>query len=596
MRYTIYLITFLLSISLSTKATVYNTPGTGVNWTLADLVANSGGIVTFNGTEYLFTDSVTVRTGDVLRIETDATVKFNAQVIFRVNGQLIINPANSVLFIAANTATPFRGLWLENSPNNIIRKLRYEYASSLRMSDASAQFEDCIFRYNNSATTLSNGTLSLFRSNPTLTRCQFLNNFRAAIQGGANIANAPKIIECVFSGNNSSNQNVPQINLGASGTDTTKIIRCTIVNPGGIRTGGIGFLPLGNLNVLIEQNYIANNRYGIVLQGGADINSMVRYNHIAFNNIENNPNLGGSGISYAGGSASSKQRSIATGNRLEGNLWGITIQNRAMPNLGNLSNADTSDNGKNLFINNTNTSTALIDLYNNTVDTIYAQGNFWNSEDPAFVENRIFHRADLASLGLVIYNPFSLRYNAVTLAAAIDVNDVLLNWETATEFQTSRFIVEKSLDNSSFSPIDTVAAAGLSFDPSQYDSRDPGAFINNATIYYRLKMIDSLNGFRYSNTVSVKFPNLPSTQLEQYFPTLLNASQPWTIRINSPYQQPLRLGYFAADGKLVKLLSIPLVPGFNQLQIPTDPKLSRGWHYIKVMAIGLKETVPVLIH
>ncbi|RYG09528.1 MAG: hypothetical protein EOO07_23720 [Chitinophagaceae bacterium] len=437
--------------------------------------------------------------------------------------------------------------------------------------------------------------MSLFRSNPVVSNCSFLDNFRAAIQGGANIANAPKIINCIFSGNNSSNQNVPHINLGASGADTTKIIGCRIINPGGIRTGGIGFLPLGNLNVYIHGNLIANNRYGISLQG-ATINSLVSYNRIENNNIENNSNLGGSGIAFAGGTATAQQNSIVTGNIFSNNLWGITILNRAKPNLGNLQNADTTDDGRNLFINNTNANTPFTDLYNNSIDTIYAQGNYWNTTDSIQVESKIFHRPDLSTLGVVIYKRYALNFALKNFIATINVNDVLLNWETTTEFNTSRFVVEKSLDNISFNPIDTVIAAGLSFSTLSYASLDANAFVNNAKIYYRLKMLDTNNQFTYSQTVSVQFNNIPNTGLEAYYPTILNSSQPWTVKINSPYRQLLRLSYFSADGKLVKFIYFTLVPGFNQLSIPTDARLPTGWNFIKVSAIGLKKTIPVLIH
>lgn len=585
----------VIFLCFSSKAAVYQTPGTGVNWTLTDLVAQSGGFVTFNGTDYLFTDSVTVRAGDVIRIEADATVKFNAQVVFKVNGTLIINPPIGVLFTAANIASPFRGVWLELSANSLINKLTYEYASSFRLSDSNPEIENSIFRFNNNSTVLSNGALSLFRSSPMIKNCSFINNYRAAIQGGANIANAPKIFNTLFAGNNSTNQNVPQINLGASGTDTTKIVGCTIINPGGIRTGGIGFLPIGNLNTYIHSNLIANNRYGISLQG-ATINSIVSYNKIENNNIENNPNLGGSGIAFAGGTAAVQQNSIVTGNIFKNNLWGITILNRAKPNLGNLTNTDTTDNGKNVFINNNNVNTPFTDLYNNTIDTIYAQGNFWNTNDSLEVENKIFHKPDLGNLGLVIYSNYARRFNLVDFTANINVNDVLLNWRTSAEYGTRDFVVEKSMNNINFQPIDTVPAAGLSFHPRDYNSLDAGAFVNNARIYYRLRMVDSTAAFTFSDTVSVQFINIPATGLEQYYPTILNSGQSWTIKINSPYNQPLLLSYYAADGKYVKHIYLRLLPGFNQFTIPTDARLPKGWNFIKVYAIGLKKTIPVLIH
>lgn len=586
---------FLLFASFNASAALYNTPGTGVRWTLSQLVANSGGIVTQTGSDYTFLDSVTVSLKDTLDISINTTVKFNTQTVLKINGVLLIQPPTGVLFTAINSTNGYRGVFLENSIGSIFKKLTYEYASSFRLSDSSPLIDSCIFRLNNNSTVLSNGAISLFRANPVITNSSFIDNFRAAIQGGANIANAPKIINCLFSGNNSTNQNVPHINLGASGTDTTKIIGCRIINPGGIRTGAIGFLPLGNLNVYIHGNLIANNRYGISLQG-ATINSLVSYNRIENNNIENNPNLGGSGIAFAGGTAAQQQNSIVTGNIFSNNLWGITIQNRAKPNIGNLQNADTADNGKNIFLNNTNGNTPFVDLYNNSIDTIYAQGNYWNSINETQVESKIFHQTDQASLGPVIYKDYALQFNGVALAAEINVNDVLLKWQTATEFYTDKFIVEKSFNNVSFSPIDTVGAAGISFSLKNYNSIDAAAFTNNATIYYRLKMLTASGDFVYSNTASVKFNNIPTTGLEQYYPTILNSSQPWTVKINSPFAQSLRLAYFAADGKFVKFVYLRLAAGFNQLTIPTDATLSQGWYFIKVSAIGLKKTIPVLIH
>ncbi|RYD77983.1 MAG: hypothetical protein EOP53_12015, partial [Sphingobacteriales bacterium] len=254
-----YAVIFLL-ISFNSFAGLYNSPGTGVNWTLSDLVANSNGSVTFDGTQYLFIDSVYIRTNDVIRIETDAIVKFNPKVVFKINGSIIINPPTNVLFSPAVPGTSFRGLWLDFSTNSIINKLTYEYASSLRISDCSPIISNSTLRYLTDSTVLANGAIALQRSSPTITNCQFLNNYRLCVTGGANVANAPKIINCIFSGNNSSDQTGAHINLGATGADTAKIIGCRIADPSGIKTGGIGFLPTGPVHVYIHGNYIANNR------------------------------------------------------------------------------------------------------------------------------------------------------------------------------------------------------------------------------------------------------------------------------------------------------------------------------------------------
>lgn len=593
----------LLFIGFNSSAALYSTPGTGVNWTLSDLVINSGGLVTFDGTEYLFTDSVTVSTGDVLRIESDATVKFNAQVVFKINGTIIINPPTGVLFTPVSTAAPFRGVWLELSTGSSINKLTLEYASALRLSDCSPMISNSIFRYNTNSTVLSSSAVSLFRANPVITNCQFLNNYRSAIAGGANISNAPQILNSTFSGNNTLNGNVPHINLGASGTDTIKIIGCTIVNPGGVRTGGISIFPAlgGPARALINSNNISNNRYGINVQGGSDVNTMISYNRIANNNIENNPNLGGSGIAFSGGSSTSHQNSIVTGNIIEGNLWGITILalsggvpvSGSLPNLGNLNNADTSDDGKNYFINNTNSTTPGIDLYNNTSDPIFAMGNFWNSTDPAVIESKIFHQVDNPAHGLVTFSNYLLPVELISFTAVRQDNNVNLQWKTAQESNSSHYIVEKSTDGNVFTAAGTVAAAGNSNNTLLYNYTDANAAANGGTIYYRLKMVDIDGSYKYSQIIAVNFP-ATATRLVRYYPTSITAGVPVTTEIISDKAQRVNLQYFDANGKLLSSGYRNLVAGFNKIELPL-PATAKGTVMIKMNAGGFNKTIPVIV-
>ncbi|HRD58397.1 MAG TPA: hypothetical protein PK504_10125 [Ferruginibacter sp.] len=585
------------------KAAVYSTPGTGVNWTLTDLVSNSGGIVTFDGTNYSFTDSVTISTNDVFRIETNETVLFNAQVVFKINGTIIINPPTGVLFSPVSTAAPFRGVWLELSAGSSIKKLTYEYASSFRLSDSSPLFENCIFRFNNSATTLSNGTLSLFRSSPTIINCSFLNNYRAAIQGGANIENAPKIYNSIFTGNNSSNQNVPHINLGGSGADTTKIIGCTITNPGGIRTGGIGFLPLATLHTLIENNHIANNRYGISLQGGSTINAMVRYNYIAFNNIENNPNLGGSGIAFAGGSSTSHQNSIVTGNTIEGNLWGVTILalsggvpiSGSMPNLGNINNSDTSDNGKNRFINNTNASTPGIDLYNNSIDPIFAMGNYWNTATEAEIEPKIFHQADNAAHGLVTYSNAILPVELLSFSGSRNGATATLLWATAQEINSHSFVLEKSFNGTSFSSVATVNASGNSNSTKNYSFTHLDANPFGGYIYYRLKSVDIDGRYSYSNVLAISFPTV-QTKLIRHYPSLLQAGELMQLEIAANKNRSAKIQWIDAGGKIMATNKIMLQTGFNHFNVAVPSIAAKGLLLLKITTDdGFSKTIKVVL-
>ncbi len=395
----------LIGITKTESFAGYYTPGTGVHWNMDDLVTNSGGIVTFGGGFYTLNDTVKVRAGDTLFINTNITVKFALNKSLVSSGVLLINPSTGVLFTALDTANKWSGVRIDSSNATIIKKLTIEYGVALRISDCSPLVDSCIFRSMGFATSsFTNAAIVLARTGCTISNCRFLNNYRAAIQSGANVNAWAKIINNFFQGNDLLNLNVPQINLGPSGTDTLRILNNQILRAS-TNSGGIGFLPIGNVFAVISNNVIKNNRYGLTFSGGNNINVLVSYNQIDSNNTQNDPLLGGSGIAFSGGSATSQQNSRVTGNLIRWNLWGITIQNRSKPNIGNLTNADTSDNGKNVFFKNNNASTPFIDLYNNSVDTIYAQGNSWGSTNPDTIAARIFDIADNPALGPVIYNP-----------------------------------------------------------------------------------------------------------------------------------------------------------------------------------------------
>ncbi|MFZ0390458.1 MAG: T9SS type A sorting domain-containing protein, partial [Calditrichia bacterium] len=92
-------------------------------------------------------------------------------------------------------------------------------------------------------------------------------------------------------------------------------------------------------------------------------------------------------------------------NSIEGHFYGMAIINGASPNLGNLSNADTTDDGGNLFLGN-GIGNNRYELYNNNSLPILAEGNWWGTDNPDSIEARIVHQPDNPSFGLVDYIPF----------------------------------------------------------------------------------------------------------------------------------------------------------------------------------------------
>jgi len=407
MRKKLVYLAFLLFIITSISSAEFISPNTGRSWTLDSLVANSGGAVTYSGGIYYFVeDSITLAKSDTLKIFTNVTVKFPSLGYFYVKGTLLINPPDSVKFTAADTTLYYKGITLDSSYASSLKKLIFEYANCINILDCNPLIDYCKIRNNlYYGTGSKSGAISLFRSNAIISNSLITRSVRAAIVGGANIANSPSIINNIFIDNNTSNYNTSQINLG-SGAPQTLIIRGNQILRASTNSGAIAFLPTGGVpSMIIENNIIKNNRYGIALLAGG-INAYINNNIIDSCNIQGSPTLGGSGLNFAGGWTTSSV--ICTRNTIRWNLWGVTIQNTAKPNLGNLTSSDTADVGKNIIYGNGNTG-KIFDLFNNTLmsanDTIKAENNYWGTTNLDTIESHIFHYTDSTVLGYVDYLP-----------------------------------------------------------------------------------------------------------------------------------------------------------------------------------------------
>ncbi len=118
-----------------------------------------------------------------------------------------------------------------------------------------------------------------------------------------------------------------------------------------------------------------------------------------------------------------------------------------------------------------------------------------------------------------------LPVTGVVLKAALNGNDVSLNWKTQTEINSKQFEIERSTDGINFSQIAVKQAAGNTISEIQYSQIDPN--MASSVYYYRLKMVDIDGKFTYSNVVVVRksggikgvrtFPNPVTSQVNLEF-------------------------------------------------------------------------------
>lgn len=446
---------FLIAVSCFAN---YSTPGTGVSWNLDSLVANSSGNVTFSAGNYLFNDTLTITANDTLKVLSNATMKFGTSVFIDIFGIMIVNAPDSAIITAQDTTLKFLGLKFEDpSDGSVLKRLIFEYGNSIRMLDCSILIDSCTIRHNRLNSSFASSAINFFRSNSTVSNCKIYRNRRSALAGGANIASSPQILNNLIYENNTDNANVPQINFGAT-SSTPVIIRGNTIINASIMGGGISFLPVGSIpSLIIENNIIKKNRYGIAIAGG-NSNVYINNNIIDSNNIQGSPTLGGSGINFNG---TASQNSIVTRNTIRGNLWGITIQGTPNPNMGDLNSPDTTDIGLNQIYNNGN-SGKIFDLYNNTVNPIKAENNYWGTGIVDSVEAHIFHNADSSTLGIVDYLPLrSINANCKMLMQGIydQSTDMLARMDTVTAYLRETFAPYAVVDSAK-APIDSLTFSG----------------------------------------------------------------------------------------------------------------------------------------
>lgn len=395
-------------LSLTAAKAQYTTPNTGVNWSLNDLVTNSSGALTLSGGIYTLSQNLTVAPNDAIVINTDATVHINANIEITVRGSFTAD-ADAITITATNTATPYNTITFETGSSGYFRNTTINYGKGIRVATPDFEMQSCVMSYHMNGSTASSAIAFSTGANALINNSRFLFNYYPAFGSGANQSVAPTLTNNYLEGNNQADGNRPQINMGPSGADTLRIVGNTIKGDRTkIQTGGIAASNLlggGQLKVIIDNNIITNNRYGITVVGAAS-SGYIRGNIIEDNNTQNNPAQGGSGISLSASGAAT-MNIIASRNQIRRNLWGITVIGTARINLGD-TNTATLNEGGNVFSENGNGG-AVYALYNNTALAIMAKNNCWiegQTPTAAEVENVISHQVDDSTLGVVTFTPF----------------------------------------------------------------------------------------------------------------------------------------------------------------------------------------------
>ena len=419
-RISILAVSITLSVSSFAQLT---TPGTGENYDLSELSALDPSVLSNTGATYILHEDFTLSENDTLEVTTSDTLLTDAGKRITVEGFFLTDAGGNDQFFISSTDTldPSDGIRFEESSVGSIKNTNITYTGGLKVMTENFLIEDCSLSYNVSGVS-TGAAISLSRGAPIIQNNTFFKNDLPAVSSGANQNVAAHILNNWMEGNGQSNQNRPQLNMGPTDTDTLKIINNTIIgDPAMTEVGGIGvsnFLGAGaKINAIIESNTVRDNRYGITVMGSS-ANVSIKGNVIEDNDTQNNPNLGGSGISV--NSSDDTQTIRVRENKIRRNLWGITVISKGSIDLGS-----TGDLGNNLFSENGNGGD-IFALYNNTALDIDAIGNCWietnDTADATDTEEVIFHQVDDSSLGRVDFSNWSCGILGTEMLEVVDFN------------------------------------------------------------------------------------------------------------------------------------------------------------------------------
>ncbi|MBK7049167.1 MAG: right-handed parallel beta-helix repeat-containing protein [bacterium] len=402
-------LTLAALILAATAHAAYTTPGSGVDWTLDDLVAASAGAVTGGGSSYAVNDAVIIAVGDRVTIAAGTTLQFfgGNTVGIEVNGSLAaVGTESQPIIFTATAATPgaWRGLDFEDTALGSAFHLAWceiGYADiGVDVFGADILVEDSTIHH------CSNRALDFSTANGSVLRCTIRDNQTRTIT--ATLTSSPLIEGCLFENNNIQNTSpYPYINVGLQGVNSPIIRGCHIIGSGHHMSGGISIWAASSAT--IDNNTIEGCGYGILCYS-TGANPVIRSNRIWDNTIHPDQVNWGFGVACNGNNAP-----ILTGNRIYGHWYGVAAINGGRPNLGNQDNGSDEDDGGNFIVLNALNGQSY-GFYNNTPFPQMAQGNFWGyASAGADVEPHIYHQVDDPALGLVDF-----AYHIPTITAAPD--------------------------------------------------------------------------------------------------------------------------------------------------------------------------------
>ncbi|MBK8146105.1 MAG: hypothetical protein IPK62_14510 [Bacteroidetes bacterium] len=199
-------------------------------------------------------------------------------------------------------------------------------------------------------------------------------------------------------------------------------------------------------------------------------------------------------------------------------------------------------------------------------------------------------KTDPVTLAAGTYNPnidagiyFGIPLSAQQLVATVAVLDGKevcdVNWFTTVESNTKNFAIERSTDGKNFSAVGNTLASGNTIGKTDYHFMDNISDISTVSlIYYRVKLYDIDNSYRYSNVITARPTNADDILV---YPTLFSNSI--SIEYTAADQSSIDIIMTDAAGKTIIKKNYAVEKGFNRIKVDNLDGVAVGNYYLNIL-------------
>ncbi len=199
-------------------------------------------------------------------------------------------------------------------------------------------------------------------------------------------------------------------------------------------------------------------------------------------------------------------------------------------------------------------------------------------------------RDNTPTIGAYEFPTVPVELTSFTATAQLD--EVVLNWVTATETNNQGFEIERKENNSDWEKIGFIEGHGTTTETSEYSYIDDISSVQSTSFAYRLKQIDFDGSFEFSDIVEVQLV-LTQFKLSQNYPNPFNPTT--TIQYFVPEKSMIGLSVYNVIGQeIAVLVNEEKEAGTYNIEF-NAANLSSGIYIYKLQSKNFTETKKMIL-